>query len=292
MYDKYFIARMYKAPITRLNPTAFVIMIDRSGSMIEKIAFAGEQMPKSRAVALVANAFVDELLHRSRRESGVCDYYDIAALGYSGDGVESLLSSGGEFVRPSRLAASAPRREKLIRERILPSGRSVLAVTEQNMWLEPKAVGVTPMKAAMADSLALVERWCRRRANARSYPPTVINVTDGEASDGSEEDIRSLASRIRSTGTADGQTLFINIHLAKGIGEAPVLFPSSPAELPGHRYARLLYDISSEMPPSYCDLIAGIKPGAVPPFRGMSYNSPVSDLVAMMNIGSINSTML
>ncbi len=283
---------MYKAPITRLHPTAFVVLIDRSGSMKEKITFAGEEMPKSRAVALVANSFIDELLHRARREMGVCDYYDIAVLGYSGDGVESLLSPSGEFVRPSRLAASKVRRERITRERMLPSGRSVMAVTAQNMWIEPKAAGITPMCAAMRDALALVERWCRRRSNAAGYPPTVINITDGEASDGGEDRVRTLASAIRATGTADGSTLLINIHLAKGGDAGPALFPSSPEELPARRYARLLYDISSVMPENYHDVIAAIRPRAVGPFRGMAYNSPVADLVAMMNIGSINSVML
>ncbi len=284
---------MYKAPITRLHPTAFVVLIDRSGSMKEKIFFSGEEMPKSRAVALVVNSFIDELLYRARREGGVRDYYDIAVIGYSGDGIESLLSSTGEFTTPSRLAALKVRREQIVRERMLPSGRSVMAVTAQNMWIEPKAAGITPMCGVMRDALALLEWWCRRKTNATSHPPTVINITDGEASDGSEDRIRGFASAIRDTGTADGNTLLINIHLAKVSDvQQPVLFPSSPDELPVHRYARLLYDISSEMPENYHDVVASIRPGFVAPFRGMAYNSPIADLVAMMNIGSINSVML
>lgn len=283
---------MYCKPITRLHPTSFIVLIDRSGSMKEKIMFAGEQMSKSQAVALVANSFIDELLYRARRENGVCDYYDLAVIGYSGDGVESLLSRAGEFTTPSRLSASKVRRRQISRERTLPSGRSVVAVTEQNMWIEPKAAGITPMCGAMRDALALLEKWSRRKQNAGSYPPTVINITDGEASDGSGEEIRRLAGLIRKTGTANGNTLLINIHLAKGSSENAVLFPSSLEELPAQRYARLLYDISSEMPANYHDVIAGIRTGAVPPFRGMAYNSPASDFVAMMNIGSVNSTML
>lgn len=283
---------MYTNPITRLHPTAFVVLIDRSGSMKEKITFAGSEMPKSRAVALVANSFIDELLYRARRENGVYDYYDIAVLGYSGDGVESLVSSAGEFTSPSRLAARKVHREQITRERMLPSGRSVMAVTEQNMWITEKAAGITPMCGAMREGLALVEKWSCRKSNATSYPSTVINITDGEASDGEGESVRAIAARIRNTSTADGNTLLINIHLAKSDGGRPVLFPSSSDMLPPHRYARLLYDISSEMPGNYHDVIAAMRPGAVAPFRGMAYNSPVGDLVAMMNIGSINSIML
>lgn len=297
---------MYSNPITRLHPTAFIVLIDRSGSMKEKIVFAGAEMSRSRAVTMVANSFIDELLYRARREGGTRDYYDIAVLGYSGDGVDSLVSLPGEFTTPSRLASSRVRRERFSYERTLPSGRSVMTVTERNMWIREKAAGVTPMCGALREALLLVEGWCRRRANAASYPPTVINITDGEASDGSSDDVRAIAERIRHTGTSDGNTIFINIHLARnsdgdigGAGDAhgssggaPVLFPSSPTELPAHRYARLLYDISSEMPEPYHDVVASMRPGAVAPFRGVAYNSHIGDLAAMMNIGSVNSVIL
>ena len=294
---------MYSNPITRLHPTAFVLLIDRSGSMTEKIKFAGTEMTKAHAVTLVANSFIDELLHRARREGGTRDYYDIAVVGYSGDGVASLISPAGEFTTPSRLAAQRVPREKIARERQLPSGRSVVAVTEHNVWIREQAAGVTPMCAAFREALSLVEKWCRRKRNAASYPPTVINITDGEASDGGADTVRTIAGRIRSTGTSDGNTLLINIHLARreergedGGGETagivPVLFPSSPVELPDSRYARLLYDISSEMPDAYHDIIASRRAGAVPPFRAVAFNSLVGDVAAMMNIGSINSVML
>lgn len=283
---------MYSNPITGLHPTAFIVLIDRSGSMKEKTVFAGAEMLKSRAVTLVANAFIDELMYRARRESEVRDYYDIAVLGYSGDGVNSLISPTGEFTSPSRLAVANVRRERLVRERVLPSGRSVVSVTEHNMWIREKAAGITPMCGALREAQALVEWWCRRPQNADSYPPTVINITDGEASDGSADEVRALAGRIRRTGTSDGNTLLINIHLARGGEASPVLFPSSPEQLPEQRYARLLYDISSEMPEAYYDVIASTHRGAVAPFRAVAYNSHMSELAAMINIGSVNSVML
>ncbi len=252
----------------------------------------GVEMTKARAVTLVANSFIDELLFRARREGGTYDYYDLAVLGYSGDGVNSLISPHGEFVSPSYLAASRVRRENRVCERTLPSGRSVVAVTEHNVWLQEKAAGITPMCGALREAAKLVEGWCRCKQNAASYPPTVINITDGETSDGSADDVRAIASRIRSTGTADGNTLFINIHLARSGASAPVMFPSSPDELPDHRYARLLWDISSEMPATYNDAILSSRPGAAPPFRGMAWGSHIAGLAAMMNIGSVNSLMI
>jgi hypothetical protein len=265
-------------------------MIDRSGSMSEMIRFGAEMMPKSEAVAFVANTFIDELLHRARREHGVCDYYDMAVLGYSGDGVEWLIGDKEAFTTPSRLAAQNVRRQKVVRERVLPSGKTTLAATEHNMWIEPKAVGVTPMHEALRKALVLIEKWCRHRNNATSYPPTIINITDGEASDASSKQLSELASRIRATGTLDGKTLLINIHLSHASDdESSVIFPCSRSELPARRYASLLYEMSSVMPERYEEVIAALRSEGKPPFKGMSYNSPVNDLIAMMNI---NSTMI
>ena len=285
---------MYTNPITRLHPTAFILLIDQSGSMKERIVYAGTEMTKSRAVTLIASSFIDELLYRARREGGVRDYYDIAVLGYSGDGVSSLVSSEGEFTTPSRLAASAVRTEKISRERILPSGRSVVAVTEQNIRIPEKAAGITPMCGALGKALSLVEWWCRQKRGRESYPPMVINITDGEASDCKGDDVRTLAARIRATGTSDGATILMNIHLARGgDGAGPVLFPSSTYELPDVRYARLLWEISSDMPTCCNDMIEGFREGASsPPFRAVGWGSPMNSVAAMMNIGSVNSVML
>ncbi len=286
---------MYSTPITRLRPTAFIIAIDRSGSMAEPITFNGERMAKSEAVALVANNLIDELINRARREEGVADYYDLAVVGYSGDGVELLLDAGEGFVKPSQLIVRDVPCRKLIRERRLPDGRAVMAITEHNMWIAPKAAGITPMYDALRRVVTLTENWCRRNTNRTSYPPTVFHITDGEASDCDESQIRDIASRIRNKGTEDGHTLLFNIHLGASDDETRqhVIFPSSPEELPDRKYARLLYDISSALPQRYEPLVAEMKTAAVqPPFRGMGYNASIADLVAMMNIGSVTSSLI
>jgi hypothetical protein len=72
----------------------------------------------------------------------------------------------------------------------------------------------------------------------------------------------------------------------------PVLFPASLDELPAHRYARLLWDASSEMPAAYNDMICSLRAGAVPPFRAMGWGTHIGGVAAMMNIGSVNTVML
>ena len=70
---------MYTQSITRSHRTAFILAIDQSGSMAEKLLFRGRQTTKAEAVAEVTNRLLFELIERARRSDEVRDYYDIAA---------------------------------------------------------------------------------------------------------------------------------------------------------------------------------------------------------------------
>lgn len=117
---------MYTQSITRSHRTAFILAIDQSGSMAEKLLFRGRQTTKAEAVAEVTNRLLFELIERARRSDEVRDYYDIAVLGYSGDGIVSLLNdpeplgsgiaagrSARRFRRNGRGAPHAGRRSHL-----------------------------------------------------------------------------------------------------------------------------------------------------------------------------------
>ena len=82
---------MYSQEITRRHRTAFVIAIDQSGSMQEKVCFGRHEMSKAAAVARITNSLLTELVDRSRRTDGVRNYYDVAVVGYSGDEARMLL---------------------------------------------------------------------------------------------------------------------------------------------------------------------------------------------------------
>ena len=135
----------------------------------------------------------------------------------------------------------------------------------------------------------LVDAWCARAENAASFPPVVFNITDGEATDCDDEELRAVAAQIRALGTADGNVLLINIHLAADDEGRTLFFPGAD-ERPGpNRYAQLLYDCSSQMPAPFDEAIRREKgPGALPPFRGMSFNASATQLLTMLNIGSIS----
>ena len=281
---------MYTQSITRSHRTAFVLLIDGSGSMAEEILFRGKRTTKAEAVASITNGLLFELIERARRNDGVRDYYDIAVMAYSGnDEVYSLLPDGRKMISVAELAArEAPTRREVIECR-MPDGSTALREIPAPAWVAPEAAGQPPMHQALDEACELVAEWCRNPAHAASFPPTVFNITDGEATDCDDEELRAVAERLRSLRTCDGNVLLINIHIAPGDAQQAIFFPSEEEAGYPNRYARLLYDCSSPMPEVFNEAIREAKgPGALPPFRGMSYNASPEQLIAMLNIGSIS----
>jgi hypothetical protein len=76
-----------------------------------------------------------------------------------------------------------------------------------------------------------------------SFPPVVINITDGMANDG---DPRKPAAALCRLSSSDGNVLLFNAHISSQDG-AGIIFPDSETHLPDS-YARLLYRMSSLLP--------------------------------------------
>ncbi|MBR5819945.1 MAG: VWA domain-containing protein [Alistipes sp.] len=280
---------MYTQSITRTHRTAFVVLVDGSGSMGEEITFRGIRLAKAKAVSMITNELLFELIERARRTDGIRDYYDIGVWGYSGDNeVYSLLDGGDELISIEELAA---RPVAMIRQTIelkLPDGRTTLREVQTPEWIAPRAAGNTPMIEALRTARDLVARWIARDENYQSFPPIVFNITDGEATDGHEEELQHVARQIRTLHTADGAVLLINIHIGTG-DERTLFFPGTDEPLPMNRNARMLYEASSVMPTCFEQAIRSVKGlGAMPPYRGMSFNASATELMTMLNIGSIS----
>ncbi len=280
---------MYTQSITRTHRTAFILLIDGSGSMSEEILFRGRRMTKAEVVASITNGLLFELVERARRSDGVRDYYDLSVLTYSGDDeVYSLLPEGREMISVAELAAGEiPMKRELVEYR-MPDGSTSLRELPVPDWIAAEAAGQTPMHQALDEAYEIAAAWCRDPLHAESFPPTVFNITDGEATDCDEEGLRSICERLRSLRTCDGNVLLINIHIAADDSQQSVFFPTEEEANYPNRYASVLYDCSSPMPEVFNEAIREAKgPGALPPFRGMSYNASAEQLIAMLNIGSI-----
>lgn len=278
---------MYSQEITRRHRAAIVIAIDQSCSMSGRMVLNGWDLSKAEVVSMVVGRLVDELVMRSHRNGAYRHYYDIALLGYSGESVYSLL--GDEIVfHPITLLAGreVPRTTYALGYKTLHNGLYSFQ-EEVSLWVKPCAQGATPMYKMICKVTEIVAEWCAKEENRDSFPPLVFNITDGEASDANYDMLRSAAHRLQGTGTSDGNTLFVNVHISSDTAHAPILFPNIHEVPLSVHYAHLLMDMSSVMPeqlhPYICECRSGF---SKPPYIAMSYNASMSELVAMLNIGS------
>lgn len=278
---------MYSQEITRRHRAAIVIAIDQSSSMSARMNLNGCNLSKAEVVSMVTGHLIDELIMRSFRDNGYRYYYDIALLGYSGTEVYPLIGETIEFIPITRLAARNVKRIPYkLSYATLNSGVNSF-YEEVSLWVPPRAEGATPMYKMVNTVTELVASWCAKEENKESFPPLVFNVTDGEISDGSYEKLRSAASRLKNTGTLDGKTLFVNTHITSNTSYESIIFPNVNEVPISIHYAHLLMDISSVMPEQFHSYIELCRPGFVrPPYIAMSYNSSMSELIAMLNIGS------
>ena len=278
---------MYSQEITRRHRAAIVIAIDQSCSMGGQMLLKGGELTKAEVVSMVTGRLIDELIMRSCRDGSYRHYYDIALLGYSGDEIYPLFGREIKFYPITSLAEQEVERVAYTLD-YNTLNKGVIPLHDQvSQWVKPSAKGATPMCKMINTVTALVSEWCSKEENKDSFPPLVFNITDGEASDANYDMLRSAASRLRNTGTSDGKTLFMNIHISSESNRAPIVFPGAlevPIEI---HHAHLLMDMSSVLPEQLHPYIGTCRTHiSQPPYIAMSYNASMSELVLMLNIGS------
>lgn len=278
---------MYSQEITRQHRSAIVIAIDQSCSMSGRMQLNGWDLSKAEVVSLVTGRLIDELILRSCRDGDYRYYYDIALIGYSGDGIYPLFGEEIKFYPITMLAENKISKTRYSLEyKTLHEGNCTFN-ERVSQWVKPHAKGATPMFKMLTHVIKLVEEWCSKEENMDSFPPMVFNITDGEASDANYDMLRNAAKHLRSTGTSDGNTLFFNIHISAEIKDSSIVFPNVhevPIEI---RNAHLLMDMSSVMPEQLHGYIGQCRSqSGLPPYIAMGYNTSMAGLIAILNIGT------
>jgi hypothetical protein len=270
----------YQAPIQRSTPTAFLFLVDQSGSMGDRMA--GSEKTKAQFVADVLNRTFTDLVTRCTKADGVRDYFEIGVIGYGGAGASNGLSGplATQVLNPiSAIEANPSRIED--RKRRVDDGAGGLI--EQSIkfpvWFEPRADGGTPMCEAIRRAGEELAVWCD--AHPDSYPPTVLHVTDGESTDGDPE---PLAEALRQFSTNDGNVLLLNLHVSSRAGQ-PVSFPAGEGLLPD-QYAKLLFRMSSQLPSHLVNAVQEKGHKVSQESRGYIFNAEAGEIVDFFDIGT------
>lgn len=273
----------YSNQISRAEPSCFLFLIDQSTSM--KDPFGGEAgRSKAERLADAINRLLFELVFRctKNQEEGPRNYFDVGIIGY-GSNVGPAWSgklANKELVNIADLANNPVRVDPKTKKEDDGAGGLVDVTVNLPVWFEPVANGGTPMRSAFEQANRIVEGWVRDHPT--SYPPTIINITDGEANP--EHEPEAAADAIQQLATQDGNALVFNLHLSDKAGQA-ILFPESEATLPD-TFARKLFAISSALPPHIRSEAAkegyAVGEGA----RGFVFGADGVELIRFLDIGT------
>ena len=272
----------YTAEISRANPSCIVILIDQSGSMEDPFGQGTAGKRKADGVADAVNRLLQNLVIKCAKSEGIRDYYHVGVLGYGDRGVGAAFTgplAGRELVPISDIANNPARVEQ--RSKKVDDG--VGGIIEQKIkfpiWLDPLYKGGTPMCEALRQAKRLVTDWIRQHVGC--FPPIVINITDGEATDGNAEPV---ADEIKRLSSEDGHVLLFNLHISSS-AHAAVEFPDDQSMLPDD-YARLLFRMSSPLPDYMWTMVQeeGIIICEHP--KGFVFNADLVSVIRFLSIGT------
>ncbi len=282
----------YDTRINRDRPACFVFLIDQSGSM--KDNWGGDtSKSKAEMVALYVNNAMNELINACQKtEAEPRHYFDIAVIGYGKKSDEAHILwegnlAGKTFVSPAELKQNPTGNNgeiEIIRRTFKGETKVKIPVV---YWFSPVAKSLTPMGSAFDKCTEILEDWTAQHTN--SFPPIVINITDGEQTDCEDSKLLEKAHQLRQTKTFYGKTLLFNVHISS-MTDASVVFPERMDELPNNKQSRLLYEMSSMLPLAFKQRIATeVKKTDLrenTEYVAMTFQASVSDMIKCLDIGT------
>ena len=155
------------------------------------------------------------------------------------------------------------------------------------IWVRPEADGETPMAEAMNQAFPTIEKWSKLCPD--SFPPIIINITDGAPDDyegGDAPITKKAVEKLLTLHTTNGKLLFFNAHISDSLAlNSEIKLPNN-RDLISDSYAKFLFDISSLLPPSLLQSArkVGFSPQANA--RGMVFNADTSTLIKLLIFGS------
>jgi hypothetical protein len=274
---------MHERRITRRHPGCIIFLLDRSDSMSRPW---GNNQTLAQGAANAINEILMELCLRAQKEHGLSRYYfDIGIFGYGiqpsagGEGVESAF--GGKLAGAA-LVPLPELRDNPIAVREIPSMDLDMPTVRAPVWIEPMHGCRTPMCEAISAAGQHAFDWAQ--SHVESFPPIVINVTDGYVTDSPFKgaSLDEWAGRLTGIETSDGPALLFNIFLSPDPG-GKVMFPATDAGLPAP--GPELFRISSVLPePMRANASQW---GTVPAgARGFAFNADFKMLVRFLAVGT------
>jgi hypothetical protein len=270
----------FTAEISRTNPACLLFLVDQSKSMNGN--FAGDQgKSKAEGVADAINRLLQNLVLKCAKAEGIRDYFHVGVIGYGETVGPSLAgTSPDKPLVPISLVANNPKRLEN-RKRMVDDGAGGLVEQAFRfpVWFEPTAGGKTPMCEAFKVAKGVVADFLLSYPDC--FPPLLVNLTDGKPTD---DNPLEVAVELKGMKSSDGNVLLFNGHLSS-VPAPPVCFPSSEDGL-ADVYAKLLFRMSSILPPKLMSAAKDEGYSISGPARGFVFNADLVGVIRFLDIGT------
>lgn len=261
---------MYQELLSSANPGLILIMIDQSGSMVDSYGNSN----KAKTAALAVNKVIEEIILSCSAGSQIKDRCYVAVVGY-GTGVNILfLEKASELAKNTNTTT--------VKKKISDGAGGLVEVDEiQRIFVTPTADGGTPMTEAFQQAYKGIDKFIANHPN--SFPPIVINITDGEPND--MKSATAEAKKLAQLKTSDGNVIILNAHISDA-SAGKIELPSNDSGFNNNGFAKFLFDISSVLPNNLAESAKNSGFNVQPNARGFVFNADVETLIKLLNFGS------
>lgn len=273
----------YSAEISRTNPTCFLFLVDHSTSMQDPIMGVPENPKKSEFAADAINKVIQSLIVSASKDMDIRRYYQIGVLGYGFEVTSQLVGklAGENLAWVDTVYENPLRIEERLRKESDGAGGFIEVTTKFPVWVNPISRGQTPMCAVLAMAIDILRQWTEEHPD--SFPPTVINLTDGESNDG---DPRPFVEELKSLSTNDGNVSLLTVHISSNAYASQVFFPDSETHLPDH-FSKKMFAMSSHLTPNMQKTAGELLDIELnDQSRGFVYNADIAGIVQALEIGT------
>ncbi len=288
----------YIAEISRANPACFLFLVIQCMGMKERMEIGGcEYQRKGEVAADAVNRIVDTLSQRCSSGMDVRDYFHVGILGFTSEGA---FFNSDELMNTYTLPGTTPERPFLpisqvvevaeIQERKVKEdygGGEIVEVTRRMpVWLRHYDKGNwDPMRAMLQFVTPSLANWIDGHPD--SYPPIVVIICDGWATDG---DPLEDALTMKNLRTKDGNALLFIVHLSNNDDSRPTLFPSREDGLQslgeGQDDSKLMFRMTSVLPEGSRRAAADLGFAVDEESRGFVLNADAVSLAQFLDIGT------
>jgi len=234
---------------------------------------------KAEFAALAVNKVIEELISACTSGDEIRDRCFVCVIGY-GQSVELLV------IKKISDLAKEPNKET--RKKKVSNGSGGLVEVDEIMrvFVSPVANGATPMAEAFGEANKAISEFISNHPD--SFPPVVINITDGEPNDFDSAIVK--AQKLTQLQTSDGNVILLNAHISSA-SAGKIELPNNDVAFKSNKFASFLFKVSSVLPDALAskapDLGFNVQPGA----KGFVFNADAETLIKLLNFGSLGAIL-